>query len=35
VEEHYDAGLASFEEVREEVQQAIVGPKMEPKVREY
>jgi peptidyl-prolyl cis-trans isomerase SurA len=35
VEEHYAAGQASFEEVREEVQQAIVGPRMEPKVREY
>ena len=35
VEEHYAAGQASFEEVREEVQQAITGPKMEPKVREY
>ena len=35
VEEHYAAGQASFEEVKEEVQQAIVGPKMEPKVREY
>jgi len=35
VEEHYAAGQASFEEVRDEVQQAIVGPKMEPKVREY
>ena len=35
VEEHYAAGQASFEEVREDVQQAIVGPKMEPKVREY
>jgi len=35
VEEHYAAGQASFEEVREEVQQAIVGPKMEPKVRDY
>jgi parvulin-like peptidyl-prolyl isomerase len=35
VEEHYAAGQASFEEVREEVQQAIVGPKMEPRVREY
>jgi parvulin-like peptidyl-prolyl isomerase len=35
VEEHYAAGQASFEEVREEVQQAIAGPKMEPKVREY
>ena len=35
VEEHYEAGQASFEEVREEVQNAIVGPKMEPKVREF
>jgi hypothetical protein len=35
VEEHYDAGQATFEEVREEVQNAIVSPKMEPKVREY
>lgn len=35
VEEHYDAGQATFEEVREEIQQAVVGPKMEPKVREY
>ena len=35
MEEHYAAGQASFEEVREEVQQAIVGPKMEPKVRDY
>jgi hypothetical protein len=35
VEEHYAAGQASFEEVREEVQQAIVGPKMDPAVRTY
>jgi peptidyl-prolyl cis-trans isomerase SurA len=35
VEEHYSAGQASFEEVREEVQNAIVEPKMEPKLREY
>ncbi|HUB80274.1 MAG TPA: peptidylprolyl isomerase [Bryobacteraceae bacterium] len=35
VEEHYAAGQASFEEVRDEVQQAILGPKMEPWVREY
>jgi parvulin-like peptidyl-prolyl isomerase len=35
VEEHYAAGQASLEEVREEVQEAIVGPKMEPKAREY
>jgi parvulin-like peptidyl-prolyl isomerase len=35
VEEHYAAGQASLEEVREDVQEAIVGPKMEPKAREY
>jgi hypothetical protein len=35
VEEHYQAGQASFEEVRDEVQNAVVGPLMEPKVREY
>jgi parvulin-like peptidyl-prolyl isomerase len=35
VEEHYEAGQASFEEVREEVQNQVVGPRMEPKVREY
>jgi parvulin-like peptidyl-prolyl isomerase len=35
VEEHYDAGQASFDEVREEVQNAVVGPRMEPKVREF
>jgi peptidyl-prolyl cis-trans isomerase SurA len=35
VEEHYEAGQASFEEVRDEIQSAVVGPKMEPKVREY
>jgi parvulin-like peptidyl-prolyl isomerase len=35
VEEHYQAGQASFEEVKEEIQNAIVTPKMEPKVHEY
>ena len=35
VEEHYDAGQASFEEVREEVQSAVLGPRVEPKVREF
>jgi len=35
VEEHYDAGQASFEEVREEIQNVVVGPRMAPKVREY
>ena len=35
IEEHHDAGQASFEEVRDEVQNALVQPRMEPKVREY
>ncbi len=35
VEEHYQAGQASFEEVREDIQQAIVAPQMDTKVREY
>jgi hypothetical protein len=35
VEEHYEAGQASFDEVREDVQNAIVAPLMPPKVREY
>lgn len=35
VEEHYEAGQASFDEVREEVQSKVVTPIMEPKVREY
>jgi len=35
VEEHYDAGQASFDEVREEIQEKVVAPRMEPKVREY
>jgi peptidyl-prolyl cis-trans isomerase SurA len=35
VEEHYEAGQASFEEVREDVQNAVVTPRMEPKVREF
>jgi peptidyl-prolyl cis-trans isomerase SurA len=35
VEEHYEAGQASFDEVREQVQDKIVEPRMQPKVREY
>ena len=35
VEEHYQAGQASFEEVREEIQNAIAGPKMQPALRNY
>lgn len=35
VEEHHDAGLATFDEVREEIQNAVVEPQMGPKVREY
>jgi parvulin-like peptidyl-prolyl isomerase len=34
IEERYEAGQASFEEVRNEVQDAILRPRMEPKVRE-
>jgi peptidyl-prolyl cis-trans isomerase SurA len=35
VDERFEAGQASFEEVKEEVTQKIAAPKMEPKVREY
>ena len=34
VEERYDAGQATFEEVRDEVQNAMAQPRMGPKVRE-
>jgi len=34
VEERYEAGQASFEEVKNEIQDRLVQPKMEPKVRE-
>src|SRR5215469_2860534 len=35
VDEHYEAGQASFEEVKEEVIQRLAAPQMQPKVREY
>jgi len=35
VDERFEPGQASFEEVKEQVTQALAGPKMEPKVREY
>ena len=35
IEERYEAGQASFEEVKNEIQDRLSRPKMEPKVREY
>lgn len=35
VEDHTKAGLAKVEDVRSEIEQALYGPKMQPKVREY
>jgi parvulin-like peptidyl-prolyl isomerase len=35
VDERFEAGQASFEEVKNEINEKLVGPKMEPKVREY
>ena len=35
VDERFEAGQASFEEVKEEVTQKLAAPRMEPKVREY
>jgi parvulin-like peptidyl-prolyl isomerase len=35
VDERYEAGQASFEEVKSEVEDRLREPKMEPKVREY
>ncbi|MGA3097747.1 MAG: peptidyl-prolyl cis-trans isomerase [Bryobacteraceae bacterium] len=35
VEERYEAGQASFDEVKEQIQQFLAGPKVEPKLREY
>jgi len=35
VDEHFEAGQASFEEVKEEVTQRLAGPKMQPRVREF
>jgi peptidyl-prolyl cis-trans isomerase SurA len=35
VDERFEPGQASFEEVQEQVTQALAGPRMQPKVREY
>jgi peptidyl-prolyl cis-trans isomerase SurA len=35
IDERHEAGLASFEEVRNNVQEAMARPRMEPKIREY
>jgi peptidyl-prolyl cis-trans isomerase SurA len=35
VEERHEAGTASFDEVKEDIQQKLAAPKMEPKIREY
>jgi peptidyl-prolyl cis-trans isomerase SurA len=35
VDDHYEAGQASFDEVKEDVMQRMAAPKMQPKVREY
>jgi len=35
VEEHIEAGQASFEEVQEEIHDILARPRMEPKLREY
>jgi peptidyl-prolyl cis-trans isomerase SurA len=35
VEDHQKAGLAEFEEVRQEVENRLYGPKMEPAIRTY
>jgi peptidyl-prolyl cis-trans isomerase SurA len=35
VDEHYEAGQASFDEVKDEIMQKLATPLMEPKVRDY
>ncbi|PWU08688.1 MAG: peptidylprolyl isomerase [Terriglobia bacterium] len=35
VDERFEPGQASFEEVKEEVTQRVAGPRMQPRVREY
>src|SRR5205823_14540498 len=35
IEERYESGQASFEEVKNEIQEKLASPVMEPKVREY
>ncbi len=35
INERYEAGQASFEEVKNDIQEKLAGPKVEPKIREY
>jgi len=35
VDERYESGQASFDEVKEEIQQKLAEPKVQPKIREY
>ncbi|MBZ5619442.1 MAG: peptidylprolyl isomerase [Acidobacteriia bacterium] len=35
IEERFEAGQASFEEVKNDIQERLAAPKMEPKIREY
>jgi len=35
IDERYEEGQASFEEVRSQIQEAITAPKMEPRIREF
>jgi peptidyl-prolyl cis-trans isomerase SurA len=35
IEERFEAGQASFEEVKQNIQEEMAAPKMEPKIREY
>jgi peptidyl-prolyl cis-trans isomerase SurA len=35
INERYEAGQASFEEVKNDIQERMAGPKVEPKIREY
>ena len=35
IDDHFEAGQASFEEVKEEVMQRMAAPQMQPRVREY
>src|SRR5205085_6323947 len=35
IDERFEAGQASFEEVREEIKEALAKPRMEPRIREF
>jgi peptidyl-prolyl cis-trans isomerase SurA len=35
IDDHYEAGQASFEEVKDQIQDALTRPKMEPKIRDF